>query len=105
MTPFSFEWQWNIEYAVFFGLLYVALGLIGGGGSPLWPLERHCRYSDLCVRGIFTIKLFIHKGSSVSPCDGFLPSATHHTILRQFFSLLYFQITVSCRQNLLSLEG
>ncbi len=31
MTPISFEWQWNIEYAVFFGLLYVALGLIGGG--------------------------------------------------------------------------
>jgi hypothetical protein len=31
MTPFSFEWQWNIEYMVFFGLLYIALGLIGGG--------------------------------------------------------------------------
>ena len=31
MTPFSFEWQWNIEYVIFFGLLYVALGLIGGG--------------------------------------------------------------------------
>jgi hypothetical protein len=31
MTPFSFEWQWNIEYMVFFGLLYIALGLIGSG--------------------------------------------------------------------------
>mgnify|MGYP007066206171 FL=1 len=31
MTPFSFEWQWNIEYIVFFGLLYLALGIIGGG--------------------------------------------------------------------------
>ena len=31
MTPFSFEWQWNIEYLIFFGLLYVALGIIGAG--------------------------------------------------------------------------
>ncbi len=31
MTPFSFEWLWNIEYTVFFGLLYVALGIIGCG--------------------------------------------------------------------------
>jgi len=31
MTPFSFEWQWNIEYLIFFGLVYVALGIIGAG--------------------------------------------------------------------------
>lgn len=31
MTPFSFEWQWNIEYVIFFGLLYVALGIVGTG--------------------------------------------------------------------------
>jgi hypothetical protein len=31
MTPFSFEWQWNIEYILFFGLLYIALGIIGIG--------------------------------------------------------------------------
>ena len=31
MTPFSFEWQWNVEYLIFFGLLYIALGIIGTG--------------------------------------------------------------------------
>ncbi|NLD35756.1 MAG: hypothetical protein GX654_02700 [Desulfatiglans sp.] len=31
MTPFSFEWQWNIEYLIFFGLLYLALTIIGCG--------------------------------------------------------------------------
>jgi len=31
MTPFSFEWQWNVEYLIFFGLLYVALAIIGCG--------------------------------------------------------------------------
>ncbi|MBN1907728.1 MAG: hypothetical protein JW927_21820 [Deltaproteobacteria bacterium] len=31
MTPFSFEWQWNIEYLIFFGLLYLALAIIGCG--------------------------------------------------------------------------
>ena len=31
MTPFSFEWQWNIEYLVFMGLLYIALTVIGSG--------------------------------------------------------------------------
>ncbi len=29
MTPFSFEWIWNIEYLIFFGLLYTALGIVG----------------------------------------------------------------------------
>ena len=28
MTPLSFEWQWNVEYLLFMGLLYVALGII-----------------------------------------------------------------------------
>jgi len=28
MTPFSFEWQWNVEYLIFMGLLYIALGII-----------------------------------------------------------------------------
>jgi hypothetical protein len=31
MTPLSFEWQWNIEYLIFFGLLYIALGIVGVG--------------------------------------------------------------------------
>jgi hypothetical protein len=31
MTPFSFEWLWNHEYAIFFGLLYLALGIVGAG--------------------------------------------------------------------------
>jgi hypothetical protein len=31
MTPFSFEWQWNIEYIIFMGLLYIALTVIGCG--------------------------------------------------------------------------
>ena len=31
MTPFSFEWQWNIEYFIFFGLLYLALTIVGCG--------------------------------------------------------------------------
>jgi len=31
MTPFSFEWLWNIEYLVFFGLLYIALLIVAIG--------------------------------------------------------------------------
>lgn len=31
MTPFSFEWQWNIEYFIFMGFLYLALAIIGAG--------------------------------------------------------------------------
>ena len=31
MTPFSFEWQWNIDYFIFMGLLYLALGIVGCG--------------------------------------------------------------------------
>jgi hypothetical protein len=31
MTPLSFEWQWNIDYLLFMGLLYVALAIIGCG--------------------------------------------------------------------------
>jgi len=31
MTPFSFEWQWNIEYIIFFGFVYIALGIAGIG--------------------------------------------------------------------------
>ena len=31
MTPFSFEWHWNIDYFIFFGLLYTALTIIGCG--------------------------------------------------------------------------
>lgn len=31
MTPLSFEWQWNIEYLIFMGLLYLALAIIGAG--------------------------------------------------------------------------
>ena len=31
MTPFSFEWQWNIEYFFFMGFLYLALIVVGCG--------------------------------------------------------------------------
>jgi hypothetical protein len=31
MTPLSFEWLWNQEYAIFMGFLYLALSIIGGG--------------------------------------------------------------------------
>jgi hypothetical protein len=31
MTPFSFEWQWNVDYFVFMGLLYLALTVTGCG--------------------------------------------------------------------------
>ena len=31
MTPLSFEWQWNIEYLIFMGLLYLALSVVGCG--------------------------------------------------------------------------
>ena len=31
MTPFSFEWQWDVEYLIFFGLLYIALAIIACG--------------------------------------------------------------------------
>ena len=31
MTPLSFEWQWNIDHIIFFGLLYIALAAIGCG--------------------------------------------------------------------------
>ena len=31
MTPFSFEWHWNVEYLIFMGFLYLALGIVGCG--------------------------------------------------------------------------
>jgi NhaP-type Na+/H+ or K+/H+ antiporter len=31
MTPLSFEWQWNIDYGIFMGFLYLALGIVGFG--------------------------------------------------------------------------
>ena len=31
MTPFSFEWQWNVEYFIFFGFLYLVLTIVGCG--------------------------------------------------------------------------
>ena len=36
MTPFSFEWQWNADYLIFMGLLYLALLIIGGGLTFVW---------------------------------------------------------------------
>jgi len=29
MSPLSFEWIWNVEYIIFFGLLYTALSIVG----------------------------------------------------------------------------
>lgn len=31
MTPLSFEWQWNSDYFIFMGLLYLALVILGIG--------------------------------------------------------------------------
>jgi len=31
MTPLSFEWQWNADYFIFMGLLYLALTITGCG--------------------------------------------------------------------------
>jgi len=36
MTPLSFEWQWNSEYFIFMGLLYLALAIIGCGLAFAW---------------------------------------------------------------------
>ena len=29
MLPICFEWVWNVEYIIFFGLLYTALTIVG----------------------------------------------------------------------------
>lgn len=31
MLPIVFEWHWDIGHAVFMGLFYAALGVVGGG--------------------------------------------------------------------------
>lgn len=31
MFPFCFEWQWSSGYFIFFGLLYLALIIVGCG--------------------------------------------------------------------------
>jgi len=31
MSPFSFEWQWNIEYLIFMGFLYIVLVVVACG--------------------------------------------------------------------------
>ena len=31
MTPLSFEWQWQADYFIFMGLLYIALIVLGVG--------------------------------------------------------------------------
>jgi len=31
MTPLSFEWQWNADYFIFMGFLYLALTCLGCG--------------------------------------------------------------------------
>lgn len=41
MTPFSFEWHWNIEYIIFFGLLYIALTIVGVGLIYTWVKTWH----------------------------------------------------------------
>ena len=45
MTPLSFEWQWNVDYFIFMGLLYVALVIIGCGliyayVKTWWDLDK-----------------------------------------------------------------
>ena len=64
MTPISFEWQWNVEYFIFFGLLYLALTIVGGTAavafiktwldlmkekneeSELPKIEKRLKYTD-----------------------------------------------------------
>ena len=62
MTPLSFEWQWNIEYLIFMGLLYLALMIIGAGliyvyiktwvdqsdeeGKPATRITSRSKYAD-----------------------------------------------------------
>lgn len=29
MLPFCFEWAWNVDHIIFFGLLYAALTIVG----------------------------------------------------------------------------
>jgi hypothetical protein len=29
MLPFCFEWTWNVDHIIFFGLLYSALTIVG----------------------------------------------------------------------------
>jgi len=36
MTPLSFEWQWQTDYFIFMGLLYLALVIIGCGLAYTW---------------------------------------------------------------------
>ena len=31
MTPLSFEWQWNMDYFIFMGLLYLVVLVVGCG--------------------------------------------------------------------------
>ena len=31
MTPISFEWQWNMDYGIFMGFLYLALTVVACG--------------------------------------------------------------------------
>jgi TRAP-type C4-dicarboxylate transport system permease small subunit len=31
MTPLSFEWQWNMDYGIFMGFLYLALTVVACG--------------------------------------------------------------------------
>jgi hypothetical protein len=64
MTPLSFEWQWNADYIIFMGLLYIALAVVGCGliyaviktwvdlgdaeteGEPPQEISYRSRYSD-----------------------------------------------------------
>lgn len=31
MLPFCFEWSWGVDHIIFFGLLYLALVIVGLG--------------------------------------------------------------------------
>ena len=64
MTPFSFEWQWNVEYFIFFGFLYLVLTIVGCGtiysvvkawldfmkdkekNSPSSAIDQRIKYSE-----------------------------------------------------------
>jgi hypothetical protein len=46
MTPLSFEWQWNIDYFIFMGLLYIALLVVGIGLTVAYVKAWHDAHQE-----------------------------------------------------------
>jgi len=45
MLPIAFEWQWNIDHGVFFGLFYLALTVVGMGITAALAMTFYDLYS------------------------------------------------------------